>query len=579
MQNDSEEVLNRLAELGAVHITRSGFEHSEETTRIRAESDEARRALSLLSSSKAGKHGSGSLLMASAKAESGEEIVRKILNIDTRIHDLYDQCAACEIEKKAVEPFGSFDPESVKKLQAKGFRIKLLSIAVKADESLPEGVTVFELSRSDGQKYLAAVSNSDFSIEGAREIPLPSRSLDDINLKIAACTAEIDAAAAEMSEIARDSAVVERYLKELEEKLMFSDARSSMMRSGKVAYLQGFCPGDSCNAILKYARENAWGILVKDPSEDDLVPTLIRNPSWIRPIKSLFDLIDVLPGYREVDASSLFLVFFSIFFAILVGDAGYGIIFLLLTLFLRHRFPLAPAEPFRLLGLLSVCTIIWGVITANVFGTGPSFLSSMKIAWLLNEKNFISFCFLMGAVHLSLAHAWNVIRSINSTRALSQLGWIGLTWSMFYAARFLVLDYPLPGWFKYMFIPALALAVIFKTPFSRLKTEWTGHIMMPFDVIGNFVDVVSYVRLFAVGGASLAVALAFNEIAMERGFSSLASGLISSVILFIGHALNIILAIMSVLVHGVRLNTLEFSGHLGLEWGGFRFKPFAREKK
>ncbi len=122
------------------------------------------------------------------------------------------------------------------------------------------------------------------------------------------------------------------------------------------------------------------------------------------------------------------------------------------------------------------------------------------------------------------------------------------------------------------------LVIVFMTPFKRLKTEWAGHVMLPFDVIGNFVDVVSYVRLFAVGSASLAVSVAFNEIAIGKGISSVVSGLIAALILFAGHALNIILCIIGVLVHGVRLNTLEFSGHIGLEWSGFKYDPFARKR-
>jgi V/A-type H+-transporting ATPase subunit I len=90
------------------------------------------------------------------------------------------------------------------------------------------------------------------------------------------------------------------------------------------------------------------------------------------------------------------------------------------------------------------------------------------------------------------------------------------------------------------------------------------------------VDVVSYVRLFAVGSASLAVAVAFNQMAIGNGINSILSGVIAALILFMGHALNILLCAMGVLVHGVRLNTLEFSGHVGMQWAGFKYNPFAR---
>jgi V/A-type H+-transporting ATPase subunit I len=94
--------------------------------------------------------------------------------------------------------------------------------------------------------------------------------------------------------------------------------------------------------------------------------------------------------------------------------------------------------------------------------------------------------------------------------------------------------------------------------------------------VSNFVDVVSYVRLFAVGMATFAIADAVNTMALDIGFSGILSGLFAGVILLFGHALNIALAAMGVLVHGVRLNTLEFSGHLGMEWTGQRYDPLAR---
>ena len=97
---------------------------------------------------------------------------------------------------------------------------------------------------------------------------------------------------------------------------------------------------------------------------------------------------------------------------------------------------------------------------------------------------------------------------------------------------------------------------------------------LPLDIISSFSDVVSYLRLFAVGYATVTVALSFNGMAGQLGFGSVVTSLISSLILFLGHSLNIILALMSVIVHGIRLNMLEFSGHLNMQWSGRPYAPF-----
>jgi len=97
---------------------------------------------------------------------------------------------------------------------------------------------------------------------------------------------------------------------------------------------------------------------------------------------------------------------------------------------------------------------------------------------------------------------------------------------------------------------------------------------LPLEVISGFSDVVSYLRLFAVGYATVVVASSFNSMATGEGISSIVAGFGAAIILLLGHALNIILAMMSVLVHGVRLNMLEFSGHVGVQWSGKAYEPF-----
>ena len=102
-----------------------------------------------------------------------------------------------------------------------------------------------------------------------------------------------------------------------------------------------------------------------------------------------------------------------------------------------------------------------------------------------------------------------------------------------------------------------------------------GNLLL--NLINNFTDIVSYIRLFAVGLATVAVADSFNKMAMEVGFGSLAAGLLTAFILLLGHSLNILLGPMSILVHGVRLNVLEFCNHLDIKWSGFSYRPLKEE--
>ena len=212
----------------------------------------------------------------------------------------------------------------------------------------------------------------------------------------------------------------------------------------------------------------------------------------------------------------------------------------------------------------------------------PSFLQGVQVPWLVGEASqdhVMTLCFLIGAIHLTIAHAWNILALAPDTKALAQLGWIGLVWSMYLFALNMVLAAPLPGFFLPLLIASLLLILLFMTPLSKMKKEWIHHAMFPLSIINCFVDVVSYIRLFAVGLASLSVAQSFNDMAMQLGWQKIWTLPIMALILLAGHGLNIILCALGILVHGVRLNTLEFSLHKELEWKGIPYQPFARKER
>jgi V/A-type H+-transporting ATPase subunit I len=357
----------------------------------------------------------------------------------------------------------------------------------------------------------------------------------------------------------------------------FHEVGAGMGAVSEVTYLQGYCPAEWVEGVRKAASKQGWGLLVDKPEPDEEIPTLIRHPHWVKPIKVVLDFIGVLPGYREVDMSGLFLIFFSLFFAMIVGDAGYGILFLGLTFAGMKWLPKAPPSLWRLLFIMSVGTIVWGLLSGNFFGVTnlPAPLRGVRFTWLSDDNNLMLLCFLIGSIHLTIAHGWNVVRISNSPQALAQVGWICLTWTMFFGARTMVLgeSFPAPVW--YLFGAGFVLVLVFMQPFRKIASEWHNYVMLPLDIVSNFVDVVSYVRLFAVGLATFAVASAFNTMGADMAANGWIAGLGGALVIFGGHAFNIILALMGVLVHGVRLNTLEFSSHLGLTWSGSKYSPFA----
>jgi V/A-type H+-transporting ATPase subunit I len=150
-----------------------------------------------------------------------------------------------------------------------------------------------------------------------------------------------------------------------------------------------------------------------------------------------------------------------------------------------------------------------------------------------------------------------------------------VVWGMLFVANNLVLGKPLPKLTLPLVITGIVLVLIFSNFQKNIFKGMQGIVFnLPFSVIGSFSDIVSYIRLFAVGFATVIVATNFNNIIIRSGVNSIFKGIFVAILLFMAHALNIVLCLMSVLVHGIRLNMLEFSGHIGVQWTGKPYQPF-----
>lgn len=268
----------------------------------------------------------------------------------------------------------------------------------------------------------------------------------------------------------------------------------------------------------------------------------------------------------------------------LISDAGYGLLFIVITFFARKKLKKIPPEPFLLMYLLSFSTIIWGAITGTWFGSEKiaslPFLNSLvvgKINGLVedNQNFMIYLCFVIGVVQLSLAHLVLAVKKINSPKAIAELGWVAVLWGLFFTAGILVLGRNSPSAALYLFVGGTLAILLFSNPQKNiLRGVLITLADLPLKIISSFSDVVSYLRLFAVGYASTVLAITFNNMALGIGFNGFFASLAGASVLFFGHTLNIVLGLMAVIVHGIRLNMLEFSGQMGMEWSGNEYKPF-----
>ena len=492
--------------------------------------------------------------------------------------DTMEKLSALQRERERVLPFGQFEPEGIRQLEAAGVRVKLYFADAKLNITAPAGTYLALLTKNRSGIWFAVIGCEDFELE-AEQLPLPQRSLRAIDAEIGHCRARLQELESHLQELGRYRDCLVDHLRRVEEQISLLEARAGMAATGEIAVIQGYCPVDELERMRHGAAANGWGLRLEEPGEqEEDIPTLIRNPRWVELIKPVFNFIGVVPGYREVDISAFFLFFLSIFFALIVGDAGYGLLYLILAVVGKMTIKAMDRSLFILLLEMSVFTIIWGVMTGNYFGIPTQYapFPQLNLHWLNDKQHIMELCFIIGAVHLTLAHTWHFIRLFPDWTCYSQLGWIGTTWTMFFAARTMLLGYPFPQFMYVVLGVGCVLIIVFMMHPKNISKEWFNLVVFPLNLVGNFVDLVSYIRLFAVGMATYAVASAFNLMSMDIGFSSIITDIEAVLVLLFGHALNFALSGMGVLVHGIRLNVLEFSTHLGMEWTGTRYDPFQR---
>lgn len=270
---------------------------------------------------------------------------------------------------------------------------------------------------------------------------------------------------------------------------------------------------------------------------------------------------------------------FAVFFGMIVGDAGYGACLLALTIWLRKKTkggaPLA-ARMVKLMYLLSASTIVFGAISASYFGIELSPENKLNRILLLDfstkeGQNLIMLVSIVtGMIHISLSLAIKFWRG----RDWPSLGWILVIWSGYFLADAMMTGSQAPAWSEWVMLAGLALVVLFtsssKNPIIRLLGGLNGVL----GIVQVFSDVLSYLRLFALGIATVKMSLTFNSLAADISQSIPVLGyVLAALVLAAGHAVNLGLGVMGGVIHGLRLNFLEWY-RWSFEGDGYPFTPF-----
>ena len=576
-EEDREETLLNLRSLGLLHVEQIKKPDHQSLTNLEQGMDKLTKILNILSE------------YAEADAEpyakkSPRALAKMALETYDKLSEANKNIVTLNRERVLLEPWGNFSFKQVDKLREKGLYIYLCMTNKKTLHDFDQFGVIEIVNEIRDKFFFALVSQQEIPKTDLPVVNLPTSmlSIKEIDEQLIKCNTVVDECTSELQSIAQSIEDIRLFQKEVQQQYDFLYNKHGMGEIESLTYITGFIPEKKKKRISRAALRCGWAITFNEPTEEDRVPTLLKIPKMFSLISPIFDFIGIAPGYKEWDVSICFLFFFTIFFGMIVGDAGYGALFLITAIALKIIFKKKRNMrlPLNLFILLSIATIVWGALTCSYFGL-PQELLPGKIHGLkalsdpaVSQSNIIFVCFILGAVHLSFARLWKATLYRNKLIALGQIGWALFLWGNFFTAVKLIvypdMTFPVLAFYLYGigFLLILLFYVQWKDPGSIFNT--------PFDFIGSFVDILSYIRLFAVGLATFYIAKSFNDMSrMVYQISPLCS-VFALLILAMGHLLNIALAFMGVLVHGIRLNTLEFSNHMELEWAGFFYKPFKR---
>ena len=581
LDEDKQNSLTSLKKLGIMHL-KENFGSNENVKTIEEKIKDVNLAIRLIDDKV-------SPISEKFNKKNTIAIIQNIINLGKEISTLEENSVKIKKDIESLDPWGDFNPKDLEFLEKKGIKINLVEVSKDKMKTLTNEINYFRISQTKVGVLVAIVGNLPNHFT-AFEPPLISvteaKKLLDVE------TLKITTKNSELSKLSVYSEHLLIYKSLLEDKLEFEQVKAGMAFDSKFSVLEGWIASNRVENFKVKAAKNKWGIIISDPIEGDDTPTLLKGNKLTSIIHPLLDFLGNVPGYWEQDVSAYFLVFFTIFFAMIVGDAGYGLVFLIIA-GIAHFKMKKLNNVLSLFYLISTATVIWGAITGSWFGSnlikGIPLFNGFVLSQLDTDQEIMELCFHIAVVHIVLARIAAFRKSFNDNdpSSFASLGWLTMTLGLLFIVKNLVIsstDYPIPTYSLVAIAIGFVVVIIFgnqekgKSFIKGIGISLAFSPLTALDTVGAFGDIISYVRLYAVGLAGFAVAQSFNGMAAPL-IASGGAGYIGGILILLGgHAFNIAMAALSVLVHGVRLNVLEFSSAADVNWTGKKFNPF-REKE
>lgn len=496
-----------------------------------------------------------------------------------------------------IQIWGDFKWEQVNGLLNAGYQIRFYTISTQKYKSEWEHTyNAFIIAENKSQFYFITINHPETipEIDNAEQISLPPSSLSELKEKQAYLSEEISKKENEIKAFCKATYYsLSNYYSEILDSISYEKVKinTNNKADDKLKLLEGWIPTKKESEMNQFLESRGIFSLSQRATKNDIAPIKLNNSKFAKlfhPITELYEM----PAYAEIDLTPFFAPFFVMFFGLCLGDAGYGVLLFIIGLIARKKVKADMKPIMTLVSILGFGTMIFGFISGTLFG-----IELLKVDWpwiqkfkaiMLNSDQLFKMSLIIGVVQILFGMT---IKAVGTTmrfgfkNALSNWGWLLAIVGC--GGAF--------GLQKYGFIPASTAKIIYYSAggvaslgifiFNDIKRNplinigaglWDSYNM----ATGLLGDILSYVRLFALGISGAVLGLVFNDLATKMSPDIPVVGfLVSTIILIFGHSMNIFMSGLGAFVHPMRLTFVEFYKNAGFEGGGKKYNPFSRNKK
>lgn len=536
-----------------------------------------------------------------------EELMARVDELNASVKPVQQQLQKAMADVEALKPWGQFDARQIEALARVGYQYHYCKCAKKLFDKEAMSDYPYLVATDDGKNiYYVVVTPVGEEIPSVGQpVELPACSLKEAVARVDELRLQRQQIDADLLQLANTALPA---LKQLEKQWSTSIAFDKVVlvdtervADDKLMVLQGWVPEESEAEVEAWLSKQGSYYEIRKPNKDDVVPVLFRNNAFTKMYEVLTKMYG-MPNFTDFDPTPIVAPFFSLFFAFCMGDAGYGLVLILLGFFLKKKLGKNMAGMMNLVMTLGVFTTVLGAIFGTFFGINlldtnlpqgmKDFIFAGEVEIMGSTYNKLMVLSLaIGVVHISIAMT---VKAINSTlfngfkNSLSDWGWWLVVVGGVIVGTLSLLSVIPSGMSQWVYLVVAGVGAIGIYLLNNLNRNvfmnigagiWDTYNMAS----GLMGDILSYIRLFALGLAGGMLGQTFNDLAMmvvegQTGVGAVFGWIGFGLIIIFGHTLNIAMSCLSAFVHPLRLTFVEYFKNAGYEGKGIEYKPFEVKK-